>query len=56
MGDLWNELADCPFIKFGLGVTVNLGGMGWDVRVRFKRKGTYDYIWLIHVDKGQKHI
>ena len=25
-------------------------GLGWEVGKRFKRKGTYVYLWLIHVD------
>ena len=28
--------------------------MGWEVRGRLKRKGTYVYQWLIHVDVCQK--
>ena len=28
-------------------VTILKGGMGWDVGGRFKRKGTYVYLWLI---------
>ena len=28
--------------------------MGWEVEGRFKREGTYVYVWLIHVDLGQK--
>ena len=27
---------------------------GWEVRGRFKREGTYVYLWLIHVDIWQK--
>ena len=30
-----------------------MGGMGWDVGGRFKREGTYVYLWLIHVDIWQ---
>ena len=26
------------------------GGVGWEVRNRFKRKGTCVYLWLILVD------
>ena len=33
----------------GIGV-----GMGWKVGGRFKRKGTYVYLWLVHVDVWQK--
>ena len=29
-------------------------GMGWEVAGRFKRKGTYVCLWLIHVDVWQK--
>ena len=29
-------------------------GMGWEVGMRFKREGTYVYLWLIHVDVWQK--
>ena len=29
-------------------------GMGWEVGGRFKRKGTWVYLWLIHVDVWQK--
>ena len=28
--------------------------MGWEVRGRFKREGTYVYLWLIHIDVRQK--
>ena len=28
--------------------------MGWEVGGRFKREGTYVYLWLIHVDVRQK--
>ena len=28
--------------------------MGWDMGERFKREGTYMYLWLIHVDVWQK--
>ena len=28
--------------------------MGWEVGGRFKSKGTYVYLWLIHVDVWQK--
>ena len=28
--------------------------MGWDMGERFKREGTYIYLWLIHVDVWQK--
>jgi len=27
---------------------------GWEVGGRFKREGTYIYLWLIHVDGWQK--
>ena len=27
---------------------------GWEEEGRFKREGTYVYLWLIHVDVGQK--
>ena len=30
--------------------------MGWEVEGRFKREGTYVYLWLIHVDIWQKPI
>ena len=30
-------------------VTTQRGGMGWEVGGRFKREGTYVYLWLIHV-------
>ena len=30
--------------------------MGWEVGRRFKREGTYIYLWLIHVDVWQKPI
>jgi len=29
-------------------------GKGWEVGGRFKREGTYVYLWLIHVDVWQK--
>ena len=31
-----------------------MGGMGWDVGGRFKREGTYVYLWLTHADMWQK--
>ena len=31
-----------------------MGRMGWEVGGRFKREGTYVYLWLIHVDIWQK--
>ena len=30
------------------------GGMGLEVGGRFKREGTYKYLWLIHVGIWQK--
>ena len=30
--------------------------MGKEMRGRFKRKGTYIYLWLLHVDVWQKPI
>ena len=30
--------------------------MGWEVRGKFKREGTYVYLWLILVDVWQKPI
>ena len=30
--------------------------MGREMRGRFKREGTYIYLWLIHVDVWQKPI
>ena len=32
------------------------GVMGWEVGRRFKREGTYVYLWLIHVDVRQRPI
>ena len=29
-------------------------GVGWEVGGRFKREGTYAYLWLIHMDVWQK--
>ena len=29
-------------------------GMEWEVGERFKREGTYVYLWLIHIDVRQK--
>ena len=29
-------------------------GMGWEVGRRFKREGTYVYLWLIHNDVWQR--
>ena len=31
-----------------------MGGMQWEVRRRFERKGTYVYLRLIHMDVWQK--
>ena len=28
--------------------------MGWEVGRKFKRDGTYVYLWLIHIDVRQK--
>ena len=30
------------------------GGIRWEVGGRFKREGTYVYLWLIHVDVWQE--
>ena len=30
------------------------GGMGRETGVRFKKEGTYAYLWLIHIDVWQK--
>ena len=30
------------------------GGIGWEVGERFKKEGTYVYLWLIHVEVWQK--
>ena len=30
------------------------GGMVWGVEARFKREGTYVYLWLIHIVVCQK--
>ena len=35
-------------------VITQRGGMGWDVGGRFKKEGTYVYLWLIHGDVWQK--
>ena len=35
-------------------VTTQKGGMGWELGGSFERKGTYVYLWLIHVDVRQK--
>jgi len=35
-------------------LTTYMGQMGWKVRERFKREGTYVSVWLIHVDVWQK--
>ena len=35
-------------------VTIQRGVMGREVGWRFKREGTYVYLWLIHVDVWQK--
>ena len=35
-------------------VMTQRGGMEWEVGGRFKRKGTYVYLWLIYVDVWQK--
>ena len=35
-------------------VTTYRGRMGWEVGGRFKREGTYIYLWLIHVEVWQK--
>ena len=35
-------------------VTTKKDGMGWEMGVRFKREGTYVYLWLIHIDVWQK--
>ena len=35
-------------------VLTQRGGMGWEMGGRFKREGTYIYLWLIHVDVWQK--
>ena len=35
-------------------VIAERGGKGWEVGGRFKREGTYVYLWLIHVDVWQQ--
>ena len=35
-------------------VTIQRGGMGWEMGRRFRREGTYVYLWLIHADIWQK--
>ena len=30
--------------------------MGWEVARQFRKERTYLYLWLIHVDVGQKRI
>ena len=35
---------------------VGWDGMGWEVEGRFKREGTYVYLWLIYVNVWQKPI
>ena len=35
-------------------VTTWKAGMGWEAGERFRREGTYVYLWLIHVDTWQK--
>ena len=32
------------------------GEMRWEMRGRFKREGTYIYLWLIHADVWQKPL
>ena len=31
-----------------------MGGMRWEVGRRFRREGTYEYLWLIQIDIWQK--
>ena len=35
-------------------MTTQKDGIGWDVGGKFKRKGTYVYLWLTHVNVWQK--
>ena len=35
-------------------VTTCRGGMGWEMGGRFKREGTYAYLWLMYIDVWQK--
>ena len=35
-------------------MTTERGGNGWEVGGRFKREGTYVYLWLIHITVWQK--
>ena len=35
-------------------ITIQMGEKGQEVGGRFKREGTYVYLWLIHVDVWQK--
>ena len=35
-------------------VTTQRDGKGWELEGRFRREGTYVYLWLIHVDVWQK--
>ena len=38
----------------GASVTTYRGGMGLEMGGRFKREGTFVYLWLIHVDVWRK--
>ena len=39
------------FRKLKQGLCIHLGGgMGREMGMRFKREGTYVYLWLIHVE------
>ena len=42
-------------LKHPLGTT-STGGMEREVGGKFKREGTYVYLWLIHVDVWQKPL
>ena len=36
--------------KFKQGICINRGGIGRELRGRFKREGIYVYLFLIHVE------
>ena len=40
--------------KFKQGICINRGGIGRELRGRFKREGIYVYLWLIHVEVWQE--
>ena len=52
-GAPWTVACQAP-LSLGLPRQEYWHGLEWEVGGRFRREGTYVYLWLIHVDVRQK--